>query len=220
MDLPWRNRRQQLEAVAARFGIPVSRYKAIQNDAEIRVLFQTAKQQGHEGLMLKSVESAYEAGQRRKTWMKVKEPEEALTTVILYAHAGSGKRGGTYSDFTLGVRTHNAPDSPFVPIGKAYGGYSNEELKQLNNALRDLVLDRFGPTIMLKPTIVVELEFDEIQQNSRTKAGFSLRFPRFKRIRWDLGPADTDTIEVVKQRWELRISGRANTPETARLPGI
>lgn len=152
--------------------------------------------------------------------MKVKEPEEALTTVILYAHAGSGKRGGTYSDFTLGVRTHNAPDSPFVPIGKAYGGYSNEELKQLNNALRDLVLDRFGPTIMLKPTIVVELEFDEIQQNSRTKAGFSLRFPRFKRIRWDLGPADTDTIEVVKQRWELRISGRANTPETARLPGI
>jgi DNA ligase-1 len=157
--------------------------------------------------MLKRKDSVYEYGQRRKSWLKVKKPSGSLDTVMLYAHAGSGKRGGTYSDFTLGisVKDDDRYEEEFIPIGKAYGGYSDEELKKMNTLIKDITLERFGPTLLLKPHLVIELEFEDIQVNKRTKANYTLRFPRFKAIRWDLSPSDADTLKDVERMYQEKI---------------
>lgn len=205
---PFVERRKVLDELSAKNQLPVSLLYAITTLDDIKERFSIAKEHGNEGLMLKKRDSVYEFGQRGNHWIKVKEPAGSLDTVLLYAHAGSGKRGGLYSDFTLGVRsestsTHQEPY--FVPIGKAYGGYTDEQLKWLNKEIRGLILDKFGPTLGLKPQIVIELEFEEIQLNKRTKAGYTLRFPRFKAIRHDLSIHDVDSVSDVKRLYEAQL---------------
>lgn len=194
-------RRQKLESLCEQWNIHCSEQFEIRGADDVERLFATALANSNEGLMLKRRGSPYEYGQRGKSWLKVKKPGGTLDTVIMYAHAGSGKRAGTYSDFTLGisVRDDERYREDFIPIGKAYGGYTNTELKKLNHAMKPLIVERFGPTYALKPGIVVELEFDGIQVNKRTKAGYTLRLPRFRAIRWDLGPADVDTLRDVER---------------------
>ena len=157
--------------------------------------------------MLKQKDSTYEYGQRRKSWLKVKKPSGSIDTIMMYAHAGSGKRGGTYSDFTLGVsvREDERYEEEFIPIGKAYGGYSDDELKKMNDRIKKITAEKYGPTLGLYPDIVVELEFDDIQVNKRTKANYTLRFPRFKAIRWDLSPDDVDTLKDVERLYQEKI---------------
>lgn len=183
----------------------VSRFE-LKSVKDVESLFELAISHGNEGLVLKKSESLYEFGQRKRTWLKVKKPGGSIDTVILYAHAGNGKRGGTYSDFTLGVKVDDPEEygQEFIPIGKAYGGYTDEELERLNSEIRPLILEKFGPTLMLKPKIVVEIEFDEIQVNKRTKAGFTLRFPRFRAIRWDKPASEVDTLSEISRLYELK----------------
>jgi DNA ligase 1 len=203
-DQPLQKRRTSLEVICAQHDIRLVEQYPLSDSSDIERLFEQALAHGNEGLMLKNRESTYEYGQRRKSWMKLKKPGGTLDTVILYATAGSGKRGGTYSDFTLGVRTgaQNEYGDEFVPIGKAYGGYTDAALRRLNEAIKPLIRDKFGPTLALEPRLVVEIEFDEIQVNKRTKAGFTLRFPRFRAIRWDLGPDHTDTVDEVRRLYD------------------
>ena len=206
LDLPLLQRRSRLETLCARTGIPCSRQHDITSSDDIEQLFQLALVHGNEGLMLKRRDSVYEYGQRNRSWLKVKQPGGSLDTVIMYAHAGSGRRGGTYSDFTLGIRVDEDEryEEQFIPIGKAYGGYTDEELKKLNRRIKELAVERFGPTLSLRPGIVVEVEFDDIQINRRTKAGYTLRLPRFRAIRWDLSAADTDTLADVERLYRKR----------------
>ena len=119
----------------------------------------------------------------------------------------SGKRGGKYSDFTLGisVKDDERYEEEFIPIGKAYGGYSDEELDMLNKRIKEITVERYGPTLGLLPDIVIELEFDDIQENKRTKANYTLRLPRFKAIRWDLSPSDVDTLSDVERMYQQKI---------------
>lgn len=203
-------RRAILEEICARYSIRIVSQFSISGEDEMQEMFQRALKHGNEGLMLKQVDSTYEYGQRKKSWLKVKQPGGSLDVVIIYAMAGSGKRGGTYSDFTLGVNVMDDErfDQDFIPIGKAYSGYSDEELKRLQVAIKPLIRERFGPTLSLEPQIVVEIEFDEIQENKRTKAGFTLRFPRFRRIRWEKGPGETDTLAEVRRMYEEKINRR------------
>jgi len=205
-DKPLFERSARLTEICTNSGIKMSRQMEVHSSDQVNQLFDDALLNGNEGLMLKKKDSIYEYGQRRKTWLKIKKPGGSIDTVIMYAHAGSGKRGGTYSDFTLGVSVENNPDyaETFIPIGKAYGGYTDDELKKLNKAMKPLIVERFGPTLSLKPGIVVELEFDDIQVNKRTKAGYTLRLPRFKAIRWDLSPKDADTLEEVERLFNER----------------
>lgn len=197
---PLEKRRQLLEVWCRQYQLPVTRQKSISDQKEVEQIFNKAIARGNEGLMLKLKGSNYEYGERRKSWLKIKKPGGSFDTIIMYAHAGSGRRGGTYSDFTLGIRVAEDEryEEEFIPIGKAYGGYSNDELSALNREIRKLSVDRFGPTLSLKPGIVVEIEFDDIQPNRRTKAGFTLRFPRFRTIRWDLSPEDCNTLVEVE----------------------
>ncbi len=205
-DQPLETRRTRLAEICRKLELPVTRQRKIDNPSDIKTMFAEAIARGNEGLMLKKMTGVYEYGQRKKSWLKLKQPGGSFDTVIMYAHAGSGRRGGTYSDFTLGIRVADDGryEEEFIPIGKAYGGYSNKELDQLNKEIRKLAVDRFGPTLSLKPGIVVEIEFDEIQPNPRTKAGYTLRFPRFRAIRWDLDPTDCDTLWDVEHQYQER----------------
>lgn len=206
-DEPLLQRRAQLQALARANNLPITTQKPLHTKEDIHKYFNQALAHGNEGLMLKKKDSTYEYGQRRKSWLKVKKPSGSLDTVILYAHAGSGKRGGTFSDFTLGisVKDDERYEEEFIPIGKAYGGYSNEELDAMNKRIKQITLERFGPTVLLNPEIVVELEFEDIQINKRTKANYTLRFPRFKAIRWDLAASDVDTLHDVERLFEQKL---------------
>jgi len=200
-------RRAILHELSASHKLPISNQFEVTDRNHVDELFERALAHGNEGLMLKKKESTYEYGQRRKSWLKVKKPGGTLDTVIMYAHAGSGKRGGYYSDFTLGIRVAEDEryEEEFIPIGKAYGGYTDEEMKELNERIKDLTVERYGPTLGLIPEIMVELEFDDIQVNKRTKANYTLRLPRFKAIRWDLGSKDADTLKDVERMYQEKI---------------
>ena len=202
------NRRQLLQELCEEYHLPITNQFEISDNDKVEELFNRALAHGNEGLMLKKKGSTYEYGQRRKSWLKVKKPGGTLDTVIMYAHAGSGKRGGYYSDFTLGIRVAEDEryEEEFIPIGKAYGGYTDEEMKRLNKRIKDLTVEKYGPTLGLIPEVVVELEFDDIQVNKRTKANYTLRLPRFKAIRWELGPNDTDTLKDVEQLYNDKIN--------------
>lgn len=207
-DLPLSERRELLKELSENHSLPITNQFKVTDHDHIDELFDRALAHGNEGLMLKKKDSTYEYGQRRKSWLKVKKPGGTLDTVIMYAHAGSGKRGGYYSDFTLGisVKEDERYEEEFIPIGKAYGGYTDEEMEQLNKRIKDLTVERYGPTLGLIPEIVVELEFDDIQVNKRTKANYTLRLPRFKAIRWDLGPKDADTLKDVERMYQQKIN--------------
>lgn len=212
---PLGERREKLERLCGAHGIAHSRLMRVETPRELEERFDRALENGNEGLMLKRRDSLYEFGQRGRAWRKVKQPAGSIDTVMLYAHAGSGRRGGSYSDFTLGVSVQDDPrfEEAYVPIGKAYGGYTDRELRELNRRIRSLITARYGPTVALEPGIVVELEFDQIMVNRRTKAGLSLRFPRFRAIRWDLAPEDADTLEHV-ERMVREAGGRRNRRQT------
>jgi len=207
-ELPLIKRRNQLEQVASQFNLPITSQFNIESREDIDKHFEMALKHGNEGLVLKRSDSAYEYGQRRKSWLKVKKPGGTLDTVIMYAHAGSGKRGGYYSDFTLGisVREDERYEEEFIPIGKAYGGYTDDELVLMNEKISELAVDRYGPTLALRPGLMVEIEFDDIQVNKRTKANYTLRLPRFKAIRWDLSPDDADTLKDVERLYQKKLN--------------
>lgn len=209
------DRRKILEQLSKEYDLPLTTQVEVKDQQHVEELFDRAIAHGNEGLMLKRKDSIYEYGQRRKSWLKVKKPSGSLDTVILYAHAGSGKRGGSYSDFTLGisVKDDERYEEEFIPIGKAYGGYTNEELKEMNKRIKSLTQERFGPTVLLKPELVVELEFEDIQINIRTKAKYTLRLPRFKAIRWDLSPSDADTLKDVERLFEEKLEQKRLTQD-------
>lgn len=197
-------RRKLLTEISRQFQFPITTQKTIENKEEIDALFDLALAHGNEGLMLKHKDSVYEYSQRGTSWLKVKKPGGSLDTILMYAHAVSGKRGGSYSYFTLGVSVRNDDryEEEFIPIGKAYGGYTDDELKKINARIKEITAEKYGPTLGLYPDIVVELEFDDIQVNKRTKANYTLRFPRFKAIRWDLSPDDVDELKEVERMFE------------------
>ncbi len=202
------DRREILQKLSDQFNLPVTNQFEVEGQEHVDEMFDRALAHGNEGLMLKKKDSTYEYGQRRKSWLKVKKPGGTLDTVMMYAHAGSGKRGGYYSDFTLGIRVAEDEryEEEFIPIGKAYGGYTDEEMKRMNERIKELTVEKYGPTLGLIPEIMVELEFDDIQVNKRTKANYTLRLPRFKAIRWDMSPEDADTLKDVERMYEEKIN--------------
>ncbi|MAK62947.1 MAG: ATP-dependent DNA ligase [Ponticaulis sp.] len=152
-----------------------------------------------EGLMLKRWDSVYEAGRPRGPWFKWKRDPYLIDAVIMYAQRGHGRRSGFYSDFTFGVWQRVDEDWQITPVGKAYFGFTDDELKELDKFVRNNTIDRFGPVRMVKATreegLVVEVAFEGLQRSTRHKSGLAMRFPRFNRIRWDKPTADADTLE-------------------------
>lgn len=147
-----------------------------------------------EGVMIKRRNAPYIAGRPRGPWFKWKRDPKVIDAVLLYAQSGHGKRSGFYSDFTFGV--WDGPD--LVPVGKAYFGFTDEELKELDRFVRKNTTQRFGPVRQLAPLLVVEVAFEGLNLSTRHKAGLAMRFPRISRIRWDKPAAEADQLETLR----------------------
>ncbi|WP_411351541.1 cisplatin damage response ATP-dependent DNA ligase [Leisingera aquaemixtae] len=148
-----------------------------------------------EGVMIKRRGSAYIAGRKRGNWFKWKHDPMLVDAVMLYAQRGHGKRSGYYSDFTFGVWQGDQ----LVPVGKAYFGFTDAELKELDRFVRNNTTDRFGPVRAVKPELVLEVAFEGLNQSSRHKSGLAMRFPRINRIRTDKPASEAGTLDELKQ---------------------
>ncbi|HVJ34256.1 MAG TPA: cisplatin damage response ATP-dependent DNA ligase [Terriglobia bacterium] len=154
---------------------------------------------GIEGLMLKRADSPYLGGRIKGRWFKWKRDALTVDAVLMYAQRGHGKRSSYYSDYTFGCWQSGpaAGERLLVPVGKAYSGYTDEELLLLDKWVRDHTVNRFGPVRETTPALVVELAFDSVQRSSRHKSGVALRFPRVHRIRWDKPAAEADEVDAL-----------------------
>jgi DNA ligase-1 len=193
-NLPWTERRQHLQAWFDRHPqtrldlspiVPFSEWNEL---AAIRR--RGADEHGHEGVMLKLRASPYVPGRPKGLWYKWKRDPNVVDAILMYAQRGHGKRSSFYSDYTFGVWKGNE----IVPIGKAYFGFTDEELKQLDKWVRNNTVASFGPVREVSKELVFEVAFDSAQQSGRHKSGIALRFPRINRIRWDKPAAEAATI--------------------------
>jgi DNA ligase 1 len=155
-----------------------------------------------EGVMLKRWDSAYLAGRPKGPWYKWKRDPFLIDAVLLYAQRGHGKRSSFYSDFTFGVWRAGETGDELTPVGKAYFGFTDEELKQLDKFVRDNTTDRFGPVRAVTATedfgLVLEVAFEGLQRSPRHKSGLAMRFPRINRIRWDKPAREADRLETLE----------------------
>lgn len=154
-----------------------------------------------EGIMLKSWDSEYKPGRPKGPWFKWKRDPFTIDAVLMYAQRGHGKRSSFYSDFTFGVWT-GPPETPqLVPVGKAYFGFTDEELRLLDKFVRDNTVDRFGPVraVRAEPDhgLVIEVAFEGLNRSTRHKSGVAMRFPRISRLRWDKPAAEADRLETL-----------------------
>ncbi|WP_423066617.1 cisplatin damage response ATP-dependent DNA ligase [Devosia sp. CN2-171] len=194
-SLPWTERRERLEAwfgdhKQTRLDLsPIVPFEGWDQLAEIRR--RGAAEHGHEGVMLKLRSSPYVPGRPKGLWYKWKRDPNVVDAILMYAQRGHGKRSSFYSDYTFGVWKGNE----IVPIGKAYFGFTDEELKQLDKWVRNNTVARFGPVREVSKELVFEVAFDSAQQSGRHKSGIALRFPRINRIRWDKPANEAATLD-------------------------
>ncbi|GAB5471214.1 MAG: cisplatin damage response ATP-dependent DNA ligase [Rhodospirillales bacterium] len=156
-----------------------------------------ARAQGIEGLMVKRRDSPYLAGRPKGPWFKWKRDPLVADCVLMYAQRGHGKRSSFYSDYTFGAWRPGEAGLELVPVGKAYFGFTDAELKQLDKWVRDNTVERFGPVRAVAPGLVLEVAFDALQRSSRHKSGIAMRFPRVSRIRWDKPIEEADRLETL-----------------------
>jgi ATP-dependent DNA ligase len=153
--------------------------------------------------MLKLKDSPYVAGRPKGLWWKWKRDAHLLDLVVMYAQRGHGLRSSFYSDYTFGAwRVGEGGRDELVPVGKAYSGYTDAELLELDRWIRNNTTDRFGPVRAVTPALVLEVAFDAVQRSTRHKSGVAMRFPRINRIRWDKPAAEADRLETL-----LRLMG-------------
>jgi DNA ligase-1 len=195
--LPLTERRKRLERFAA--GLDAERFdvsaliEAADFDA-LETIRAGARDAAIEGVMLKRRDSPYVAGRRAGLWYKWKRDPLVADCVLMYAVRGSGKRSSFYSDYTFGCWSDAGE---LLPVGKAYFGFTDEELKWLDRFVRNHTLERFGPVREVEKTLVLEVAFDSIHLSKRHKSGLAMRFPRISRIRTDKPAAEADRIETL-----------------------
>jgi DNA ligase-1 len=196
--LPFVERRRRLEAWYAREKRPcldLSPLIPFASWDELKELRDGARARGVEGLMLKRADSPYLAGRPKGPWFKWKRGALVIDAVLMYAQRGHGKRSSFYSDYTFGI-WH---DGALVPVGKAYSGYTDEELLRLDRWVRDHTARRWGPVREIAPALVLEVAFDSVHRSTRHKSGVAMRFPRIHRIRWDKPCREADTLETLER---------------------
>ena len=176
---------------------PIVEFRDWAHLAEIRAGVRAS---GIEGLMLKRRDSAYVAGRPKGPWFKWKRDPLTADCVLMYAQRGHGKRSSFYSDYTFGCWRNGESDGSveLVPVGKAYSGFTDAELLQLDRWIRRNTIDRFGPVRVVTPALVLEIAFDAVQVSTRHKSGVAMRFPRVHRIRWDKPAVEADRLEALE----------------------
>jgi DNA ligase 1 len=155
-----------------------------------------------EGIMLKRCDAVYVPGRPKGPWWKWKRDPFVIDAVLMYAQRGHGKRSSYYSDYTFGVWTRGEERDQLVPVGKAYFGFTDEELLQIDRFVRRNTTDRFGPVREVvherDQGLVLEVAFEGLQRSTRHKSGVAMRFPRINRLRWDKPPGEADRLELLE----------------------
>lgn len=156
-----------------------------------------------EGVMLKRLDSIYVPGRPKGLWFKWKRDPFAVDAVLMYAQRGHGKRSSFYSDFTFGLWRAGSDGDEIVPVGKAYFGFTDDELRLLDRYVRNHTTNRFGPVREVAygqdEGLVLEIAFDGVNHSGRHKSGVAMRFPRINRIRWDKPAREADRLETLKR---------------------
>ncbi len=203
--LPFADRRKRLERFVVTLDsddIDLSPLVPFADAATLEDLRRHPPTREIEGLMLKRWDAPYLAGRPAGLWYKWKRDPHLIDAVLMYAQRGHGKRSSFYSDFTFGVWRATAEGDELAPVGKAYFGFTDEELVQLDKYVRDHTLDRFGPvrsvTANKEEGLVLEVAFEGLQRSPRHKSGVAMRFPRIHRIRWDKPSRDADRMETLE----------------------
>ena len=194
LDEPYIERRKLLEKL-----IPPSYLtpmKIAEKAEDVEGFMRKALSEGHEGLMIKQLSSPYRPGRREKLWLKLK-PAETLDLVIVAADWGHGRRTGWLSNYHLAA--YDPETGSFQVIGKTFKGLTDEEFEWMTKRLLELKLSDDGYTVRVKPKIVVEVAYNEIQKSPKYPSGYALRFARITRIRSDKRPEEADTIQKVRE---------------------
>lgn len=210
--LPFEERRKRLEAflsrlASVRFDLsPLIPFAAWEELAAARAdpvaAGAGADAEAVEGCMLKRRDSPYLAGRPKGYWWKWKRDARLVDCVLMYAQRGHGKRSSFYSDYTFGVWRRGEGGEELVPVGKAYFGFTDEELVEIDRYVRKNTLNRFGPVREVAhgadSGLVFEVAFEGLQRSTRHKSGLAMRFPRINRIRWDKPPREADRIDLLE----------------------
>ena len=197
-ELAWQDRRPRLESFAGQLDperFDVSQLIEAKSFEELEDLRLNARDVAIEGIMLKRRDSPYVAGRRTGLWYKWKRDPLIADCVLMYAQRGSGKRSSYYSDYTFGCWTG---EGELLPVGKAYFGFTDEELKWLDRWIRAHTVQRFGPVREVEKSLVLEVAFDSIHLSTRHKSGVAMRFPRISRIRIDKPAAEADQLTTLR----------------------
>jgi DNA ligase-1 len=204
--LVFRQRRRRLEDLIARSGqdrIDLSPLLSYADGAELLTLRAAPPEPVIEGVMLKRWDSVYEPGRPKGPWFKWKRDPHTVDAVLMYAQRGHGKRSSYYSDYTFGVWRDEEAGPELVPVGKAYFGFTDEELAEIDRFVRNNTVNRFGPVreVVHEPDVglVIEVAFEGLQRSTRHKSGVAMRFPRVSRLRWDKPPSEADRLETLEK---------------------
>jgi DNA ligase-1 len=221
--LPFAERRKRLEAFVARLDDPridLSPTIAFDDWATLTAARKNPAGAGAgedagaiEGVMLKRRDAAYLPGRPKGQWWKWKHDPHVIDAVLMYAQRGHGKRSSYYSDYTFGVWTSTDGVEQLVPVGKAYFGFTDEELLQIDRFVRRNTTEKFGPVrhVVHEPDqgLVLEVAFEGLQRSSRHKSGVAMRFPRINRLRWDKPPREADRLETLERMLKADVQAAA-----------
>jgi DNA ligase 1 len=196
-ELAWTERRARLETFVPRLDperFDLSQLIDAGSFEELEEIRTGARDAAIEGMMLKRRDSPYVAGRRAGLWYKWKRDPLTADCVLMYAQRGSGKRSSYYSDYTFGCWNEAGE---LLPVGKAYFGFTDEELRWIDRWVRNHTVQRFGPVREVEKSLVLEVAFDSIHRSARHKSGLAMRFPRISRIRTDKPAAEADRLEAL-----------------------
>ena len=221
-DLPFEQRRKRLQAFIARHAHPrldLSPLVPFSSWDELAAARADPASAGAgddanavEGVMIKRRDAPYVPGRPKGLWWKWKRDPFTVDAVLMYAQRGSGKRSSYYSDYTFGVWTPGEGGDMLVPVGKAYFGFTDEELIKIDRYVRNNTIERFGPVRSVKAGpdegLVLEVAFEGLQRSTRHKSGIAMRFPRISRLRWDKPPREADRLETLEKMVETIERGR------------
>ncbi|MCX5497833.1 cisplatin damage response ATP-dependent DNA ligase [Kaistia dalseonensis] len=203
--LPFRARRNRLERLVATSlarRIDLSPLVAYETAEDLMARRIAPPAPIIEGLMLKRWDSVYEPGRPKGPWFKWKRDPYTVDAVLMYAQRGHGKRSSFYSDYTFGVWKAGDGGDELVPVGKAYFGFTDDELAEIDRFVRRNTVNRFGPVREVTHDgdtgLVFEVAFEGLNRSSRHKSGVAMRFPRISRLRWDKPPREADRIEMLE----------------------
>jgi DNA ligase 1 len=222
-ELPFAARRKRLEDFIARLNEPrvdLSPLVSFNTWEELTAARKNPAAAGAgadadavEGIMLKRRDAPYLPGRPKGPWWKWKRDPFIVDAVLMYAQRGHGKRSSYYSDYTFGVWSRGQEGDELVPVGKAYFGFTDEELLQIDRFVRRNTIDRFGPVreVVHEPNegLVLEVAFEGLQRSTRHKSGLAMRFPRINRLRWDKPPGEADRLERLEAILARLDAGRA-----------